>query len=57
MLVIIAIVIVSIDLLIVTIGTAIPDTRLVATKTSDEIHDDTNIKYTVRQLSHYSIIP
>ena len=57
MLVIIAIVIVSIDLLIVTIGTAIPDTRLVATKTSDEIHDDTNIKYTVRQSSHYSIIP
>ena len=47
MLVIIALVIVSIDMLIVTIGTSIPETRLVATTTADTLHDDTNIEYTV----------
>ncbi len=47
MLVIIALVIVSIDMLIVTIGTSIPKTRLVATTTADTLHDDTNIQYTV----------
>ena len=50
MLVIIALVIVSIDMLIVTIGTSIPETRLVATTTEDTLHDDTNIEYTVSTL-------
>ena len=50
MLVIIALVIVSIDMLIVTIGTSIPETKLVATTTADTLHDDTNIEYTVSTL-------
>ena len=50
MLVIITLVIVSIDMLIVTIGTSIPETRLVTTTTADTLHDDTNIEYTVRTL-------